>query len=74
MGVTKTFDSAAMDKIFDNVDQGIMVTSLMVAKAALQLQGHQENYLKIESWIISMGYEKRVERLTVTYVKTEVAK
>ena len=58
-----------MDVIFDNVAQGWPVTSLMVACAALQIKGHTASYLKIEAWIMSMGYEKRMSNLKVTYVK-----
>ena len=58
-----------MDVIFDNVAQGWPVTSLMVARAALQMKGHTSNYLKIEAWIMSVGYEKRMSNLKVVYVK-----
>ena len=63
-------DSSAMDLIFDNVSVGRPVTSFMVARASLALKGHVENYLKIEKWIMSMGYEKRMSELKVTYVKS----
>lgn len=66
----RVIDYSIMDQIFDNVSQGRPVTSLMVAKAALIIEGHTENYLRIESWIVSMGYEKRMSELRVTYVKS----
>ena len=58
-----------MDYIFDSVEQGRPVSSLMVAKAVLELHGGQERYFKIESWIISRGYDKKMSELKVTYVK-----
>ena len=59
-----------MDSIFDSISQDLPINSILIARAALLTRGHVENYLKIESYIISKGYEKRISELKIVYVKT----
>lgn len=58
----------SMDFIFDQVSEKKPIACVFVARAALELRGHVENFLKIESWILSMGYDKKMSGLKVTYV------
>ncbi len=64
-------DLSTVDFIFDMVHERRTVSSTQVARAALALRGTQENYLRIEAWILKAGYGKEMSGLKVLYVPNE---
>lgn len=64
----RDFDFQSVDFIFDMVSERKRISSNQVARAALVFRGSSDDYLKIESWIVSMGYEKRMLDLKVIYI------